>query len=1155
MRLLTLELERYGPFTGRTISFSPDANLHVVFGQNEAGKSSALAAITDLFFGIERQTRFDFVHDARELRIGGTVVAKDGRSLTFRRRKGNKDTLVGVQDEAIGEDSLAPFLGTMTREVFCNAFGLDADALRRGAEDMLKSEGEIGASLFAAASGLRGLSELRRHLENEATSIFAARASKDRKFYIALRRFEEARKAIRERELKAAYWKDLNEKIEKLSRRLEEIRELRGIKAAQRARLSRNKRIAPLIQLIDDDLKRLDGLGPLPELPADFCEGLANALEAVRTGIEAKRRAEDDELKAIRNDAEVLVDEQVLARAGDVLRTMSDMGAFANGRRDLPRIQAEADEYRRLLVESAVKLGLPDEAAVEAAQPTAAAQALVDKMISEGRRLADAVERSRAALRTEQTALSRLEQQRSANGGSVDPQPFRMQWSRLAPSLRNLDKLAETKHLVRAEEVNLREGAARLYPTVGDLDALARVSIPSAETLARYDNEFARLEREVAHERDRLAAATVAVSDAQARLRDLTAVRPVASPDVIAAKRQERDSTWNEVRGALFGSLESLATEQRADLVTRFERRSSEADLIADQAISEADRVAAFAVQGLRLEEERAKEADARARISSLDASRREILETWAAAWQSAGIAPLPPTEMAHWRIILQGLLERREKLIEQRERLAELETVMRVIEPEVRVLAAAVGLGDADRSDIAAICDGIETRLKALTEAWDNSRDLETRIRDTQHRIDEFSKACQEAELGVQQWSQSWSAAVTAIGLPSGATIDEARAALAVWNEVPKAIRERDNRARRVAGMQREVDAFERSVRDLVATIAPDLGTMPADAAVKILNDRVTAARAAESRKTENQRRLVEATRARRDSDLALQEAEARLGALSAELPEGCDPTELLDQLRVRNRLLELLGEHRKHLILQGDGHDEAHLRAELASFNVDEVQSRIQILLEEEQALEREGQEVFAAREQAVRERAAAEQGLGAELAAQQRASAEAELVETSREWVVLKFGALLLNTLIDRRRANQNDPLMGRAGALFATLTGGSFEGLSQQYDDHDSAILVGRRSSGQTVPLAGMSTGARDQLYLALRLAYLEDYARRAEPPPFIGDDLFATFDEERTAHGLTALAAIGQRVQPIVFTHHQHVADIARTKVGAEVLNL
>jgi chromosome segregation protein len=66
---------------------------------------------------------------------------------------------------------------------------------------------------------------------------------------------------------------------------------------------------------------------------------------------------------------------------------------------------------------------------------------------------------------------------------------------------------------------------------------------------------------------------------------------------------------------------------------------------------------------------------------------------------------------------------------------------------------------------------------------------------------------------------------------------------------------------------------------------------------------------------------------------------------------------------------------------------------------------------------------------------------------------------------------------------------------------------------------------------------MSEGTRDQLYLALRLAYLDAYASRAEPSPFIVDDVFATFDEARTARGLKALAAIGDRVQTVVFTHH------------------
>src|SRR5262249_29549107 len=155
--------------------------------------------------------------------------------------------------------------------------------------------------------------------------------------------------------------------------------------------------------------------------------------------------------------------------------------------------------------------------------------------------LTEAAERNRTTLLTEQADLSRIERRRSSNGANVDPQPFRYRLSQLAPSLRSLDNLAETKRMVRTEEISLRESAARLYPPVGDLDALATVPIPGAETLSRYQNELTQLEKELQHERDRLAAASAAAADAEAKLRGLTSARPVASPDVIAAKRQERD--------------------------------------------------------------------------------------------------------------------------------------------------------------------------------------------------------------------------------------------------------------------------------------------------------------------------------------------------------------------------------------------------------------------------------------------------------------------------------------------------------------------------------------------------------------------------------------------------------------------------------------
>jgi uncharacterized protein YhaN len=159
---------------------------------------------------------------------------------------------------------------------------------------------------------------------------------------------------------------------------------------------------------------------------------------------------------------------------------------------------------------------------------------------------------------------------------------------------------------------------------------------------------------------------------------------------------------------------------------------------------------------------------------------------------------------------------------------------------------------------------------------------------------------------------------------------------------------------------------------------------------------------------------------------------------------------------------------------------------------------------------------------------------------------------MVALAREWSVLRIGSLLLETALEKHRASRADPLLTRAGALFHALTGAAYAGIGQQYNDGDEARLVARRADGETVPIEGLSEGARDQFYLALRLAYVEDYAARAEPAPFIVDDIFASFDDARTRHALETLAALGEGAQPIVFTHHRHVVDIAIAALGASV---
>ena len=80
----------------------------------------------------------------------------------------------------------------------------------------------------------------------------------------------------------------------------------------------------------------------------------------------------------------------------------------------------------------------------------------------------------------------------------------------------------------------------------------------------------------------------------------------------------------------------------------------------------------------------------------------------------------------------------------------------------------------------------------------------------------------------------------------------------------------------------------------------------------------------------------------------------------------------------------------------------------------------------------------------------------------------------------------------------------------------------------------------------VPIEGMSKGTRDQLYLSLRLAYLREYAQKVEAVPFIGDDLLTSWDDKRASKGLQTLAATSSQIQPILFTHHARILELAQS---------
>ena len=204
MRLLRLDLLRYGHLTDVGLDFPADAQLHVVLGANEAGKSTALAAIADGLFGFGHRTDYDFLHGGTQLRVGFTLQASDGTKARFVRRKGRRDTLRAGGDEAVPDDTLRHFLGGASRELFERGFGLDGARLRAGGQELLRSGGEAGESLLAG-TGLLHLRAALDRLDEEAKTLVGDGRGR-RRLSDAVDTWRQAQRAMEERAVTPRTW-------------------------------------------------------------------------------------------------------------------------------------------------------------------------------------------------------------------------------------------------------------------------------------------------------------------------------------------------------------------------------------------------------------------------------------------------------------------------------------------------------------------------------------------------------------------------------------------------------------------------------------------------------------------------------------------------------------------------------------------------------------------------------------------------------------------------------------------------------------------------------------------------------------------------------------------------------------------------------------
>ncbi|MFP4398338.1 MAG: AAA family ATPase, partial [Desulfonatronovibrio sp.] len=94
MRIDLLDLRAFGHFTDKSIIFPRNAGLNIVFGPNEAGKSTTMRALDNFFFGFGLKSADAFVHDYKDLAVRAVLETDSGKLLDLTRFKRNKNDLL-----------------------------------------------------------------------------------------------------------------------------------------------------------------------------------------------------------------------------------------------------------------------------------------------------------------------------------------------------------------------------------------------------------------------------------------------------------------------------------------------------------------------------------------------------------------------------------------------------------------------------------------------------------------------------------------------------------------------------------------------------------------------------------------------------------------------------------------------------------------------------------------------------------------------------------------------------------------------------------------------------------------------------------------------------------------------------------------------------
>ena len=1159
MRLARLDLIRYGCFTEQCVKFpNRELDLQLVYGPNAAGKSTALAAIEDLLFGFQQSTPYDFLHDYKDLRIGA-VIDNGGDSLSFRRRKGKKDTILDGDDQPQTDAVLMPYLGGADRVFFQRMFSLNHERLRRGGREILDAKDEIGQMLFAAGTGISGLGDELKRLEAEANGLWGPRKGSGRSgrlYYQARESFEQAGSRLKEVTVHARAWKDTKAQLDRvLGEQETESRDFRENSAAQQ-RIQRIRRVLPKVTEWKGLREEIGGLGSVPDLPEDAASIVERA-ESDRAVAESKIESHSAQiLKAEQQIKDISLDEGLFARAADIVSLDEGRVLVEKDKRDIPNRLAEIDANWKRLRTILAEVGWNGETIeeVEKLLPQRTKLAQVRSVLErkgEIDTLRNAAERNSIRQREE---IESLEAQLRCMGEPPDTKELAavIRYGRDAGDFRSAlaEALEEASRATEQIEVKL----SALAPWSGEADALRRLPVPGRSRVDEFRQRFEELEAQLKEVRREKDTAEDELQDRRLLKEQIGRDERAVPLETLKQARHHRNLGWMLIRRQYIDKapVDAEMFEKFGapdDVPGAFEQSIKKADQLADRRVDGAEGAARIVAVHSKIERLDQQLDRLTSKENTHLREQGKLQQEWAVLWEPVGINPSSPASMLGWLDQRDAVLE----LVTQRvdgdaraKRLTHEETKAKetVLEAMSKLGTDRDALSEKPLSILLAEANAFE---RELTTSATRRQGLVEQVRVAKENLKRCKREVKEAGEAVEKWRKQWDGTVRSIGLDPAMSVDEVRTSLDIIEEIRRLAKKiLDTQTERIDTMQGDIAVFNERVEAVVAKVAKDLAGEDTTGAVVELRRRLSTENNRKTKKDTVEQQLAGLKETLRGVTEDRDEAVARVKPLleAAKVSEWETLKRVIaDADRLRN-LETRLSKTLDTLQQEGDGQSPEELQDECEGANSDLLKGDLDTLSQQISESNERLQAIAARKTEAQTALDKISGGADAAAAEADRQQALTQMGDAAARYIQVRTAAKLLRWAIERYRKEKQAPLLKRAGDHFKVLTLGEYAELTVDYDENEQTHLAGVRPSDAHVGVEGMSDATVDQLYFALRVAAVEEYLESGVALPFVADDLFINYDNDRAAAGFKVLAEFARKTQVLFFTHHQHLMQIA-----------